>query len=216
MAVCFEDMVPEVRTHLSGAPEDTCIHYLRRATQQFCQDTQKWTVSLGTDEIDTSSAESFEIAVPGAPAMPATDTTAAIPAGPFQLPDETEIISIERATFDGRDIDDLAYDEFTERLTFLRRNTPRRRGTGLLEVFAVLQPSPDAEEVPNAIGLYRKTIADHAIFEMGMMPNQHWSMTPRAARVFLQRFRWRCAEATVKKAQRGANRPFRCRPPAFT
>lgn len=214
MAVCFDDMIPDVRTHLSGAPEDTCIHYLRRGAQQFCQDSRKWIQSLGTDELDplTGAETEFEIAVPGAPAVDATDTTPAIPAGPFQLPDESKLNSIAKATFEGDDIPEIAYDEITEIFTFPARTVLQ---TGTLEIYGVMEPSDDSEEVPNAIGRYRKTIADHAIYEMGMMPNQHWTMAPRAAHQFLRSYRRRVAEATVDRARKGANRRVRTAPPPF-
>ena len=190
MPVDFDDMIPDVRTHLSGAPETTCIHYLRRAAQQFCEDSGLWQVSLGSDMIDplTGDADYFEITIPNAD---------------FPLPSGAQLLRVSRVTFEDDEIEEISFDENTQKLRFPSMTVLQ---TGVLEVVAVLGPTDDADDVPNSIGRHRKAIADHAIYEMGMMPNQQWSMGPGAARLFMRSYNQRLAEGTVGKARKGAER----------
>lgn len=47
----LRDLIPEVRTHLSGAPETTVLLYLRQAAKQFCKDSLIWEVPIGTLDV---------------------------------------------------------------------------------------------------------------------------------------------------------------------
>ena len=59
----ISDLVPDVRTHLSGAPHATVLLYLNRAAKQFCQDSLIWDAELGTVTLaaNPTSARTYRV-----------------------------------------------------------------------------------------------------------------------------------------------------------
>lgn len=49
----ISDLIPLVRTHMSGAPEMMVQLYLRAAAKQFCQDTLVWDPPIGSEVVQS-------------------------------------------------------------------------------------------------------------------------------------------------------------------
>lgn len=194
------DLIAPVRTHLKGAPDPTVTLYLRRAAKQFCQDSAIWTVNLGS--------------APVAPPDTEEELRIAVPSTRFVLPEQSYLnaiaqVRIDRDTVDGAE---YRYDLPTATL-ILEPGTVQRDST--LYVDAVLETADNATEIPDFIARrWSEGIADYAIAEMLMMPEQEWS-NPMLAAAFKAKYDARLAEATVSKARGGSKRRIRLTPIPF-
>ena len=198
------DLVPEVRTHLSGAPDITVELYLRRAVIQFCRDSRIWDVRIGQATVRPAMDDS-EIEVP----VPSID-----PVEDFVLPDSSIIRAISAVTLNDEDPLEGEYYAYSkaEAVLTLARRTVSREST--LRVKAILTPIDTAREFPNFLDEWRSGIVDYAIYEMLTMPNQAWS-DPILADHFNNEYDKRVAEATVEKARQGTEKPIRLQPIPF-
>lgn len=208
MATPYRDILPEVRTHLSGAPDRTCLLYLRRAGQQFCQDSRIWDVDIGHSRVAplTDSYASHMIPVPS------TEDPR-----DYSLPADSYLNKISTVWLNDRKNDpiDSAYIEYdvAERLLIIDQRAICE--TADLHVAAILQPTKSAQQIPDFIAeLYSEAIADYAIFEMMMMPNKDWS-DRNLAGAFRTKYQNRVSEATVAKARKGVRKRITLAPPDF-
>ena len=208
----FIDLVPNVRTHLKGAPELTVLHYLKRGAKQFCNDSQIWDVNIGSKALQTTATvnRSRRIAVPS---TAAGDTD-------FQLPEQSYLNAISRvriATSDTQEPDDLAdeywgYDVPTREL-ILQPGAVLQSLT--LYVDAILEVLSTATQLPDFLAeLWGEGISDYAIFEMTSMPEVEWS-NPELAKVFKAKYDSRVSEAVELKARKGSGQPIELDPIPF-
>ena len=201
----IEDLIPEVRTHLSGASDPTVELYLRRASRQFCQDTRIWDVNIGSAEVAPPDEMDADTAI----ALPSTGADTA-----FVLPADSYINSVSAVRLDGDEVTakNKAFDVVTRKL-ILRPGTIIQ--PGVLAVDVILEPRRGATTIPDFLfQLWGAGIADHAIWEMMTMPNQEWS-NPVLAREFRKKYDLQVAEATVAKAREGVEKPIELEPTPF-
>ena len=206
MTVRLKDLIPEVRTHLEGAPEPTVIIYLRRAARQFCQDRRVWDVRIGTADISPPvEDERIEIPVPSTGDDP-----------DFTLPADARINRISLAALDDEEDGKLTakqyrYDFNTEKLIIARGVVMQ---DAELILHAILEPTDTANSIANVVNRHRMAIIDFAINEMMRMPNKAWTDT-KSANDFLRSYTNRLAEATVSQARGGTDEPVEVEPIPF-
>jgi hypothetical protein len=133
----------DVMPHVPGCPEPVAEHALLRAAQEFFDTTRLWKVWLGdlTTEADTTEY-------------------------PLLLEDKSELVRLERATLDGREIEVRAEEELpADWLTYPNtvctgvhttdRNTmvlvPSQAADLVLKVQASLKPANNATGVPDDV-----------------------------------------------------------------
>ena len=212
----LNDLMPDVRSHLSGTPELMVLQYLRRAAKQFCQDSGVWEVSMGTKEIDSpdDSDESFRLHIPEPKLVPNPDFDPDSPVSPdnpkliepdvppLVIPTNSYINEVARITLDNEDvpISGYSYDIVNSTLVIAPRQF---LGTRTLEVWVTLEPSRGTSIIPDFLyERWGEGIADYCIWEMMSMINREWS-SPRLAREYKMKYENRVAEATVAKARKG-------------
>ena len=194
--VPLDDWTAEIRTHLAGAPEETCIIYLRRAAQQFCEDSRIWRELLGEHAVSPAASNALTVDV----VVPEEDT--------YPLPSgggvDSVLIGIDRLEIDGLPLRPLdrrrrvAYDEWTKMLHIDATLITR---AGVLGIYALLRPSDAATALPEALAKWRSGIIDRALERMMLMPKQPWS-NPVLARRFAGQYQNRVSEAR-RAAARG-------------
>lgn len=192
-----KSLVPEVRTHLSAAPEPQCVVYLRRAAQQFARKSEIWTVSIGTKDIVDADidrdADYTELTVPETGADP-----------DFTLPADSQIWAIDSVLLDDEPLTDFAYDLDTAKLSVASDELQ----SGTVEVRAVLEPTDDATNIPDSLARWKVGITSHAISEMMLMPNQEWS-APRLSEPFENKYLTEASRANLLRAKKRTRRPLR-------
>ena len=201
----LKSLVPSVRTHLAGAADPTVRLYLRRAAKQFCEDTLIWQANLGSAAISPAVDSRDEIRI----ALPSTGDDP-----DYALPAQSVLNSVSRIRLDRNFVADQLYwfDLVTRELVLLPGTVTQ---DATLTVFAILEPSADATELPDFLaGRWGDGIADYAIFEMMLMPKETWSDRGLAA-TFKAKYQARVAEATVARARAGADRGIELDPIPF-
>lgn len=194
MPVDFDDWTSEIRTHLAGAPDETCIIYLRRAAQQFCEDSRIWRELLGEHAVSSAASSALTVDVE-------------VPSNDYPLPASSAFIAIDRLTMDAKPLRPLlvrqgvSYDEWTRTLHIDATLIPK---AGDLGIYAILEPSDTATNVPDALAKWRSGIIDRAIERMMLMPKQPWS-NPVLARWFATQYQNRVSEARRAAARRNVS-----------
>ena len=161
----FRDILPEV----PGCPDPVIEHALLRAAQEFFERTALWTAWLDN-----------------------TMTLPGIVDYDIELPKDAELVRIERATLDGRDIDITTPESlpsdwqtyqgaglsdciFTRDL-FTLTVLPRARARSLLRVEAIVKPSDKATGVEDFLfRRFNETIAIGAKSRLMLMADKPWS-----------------------------------------
>ena len=196
----IENLVAEVRTHLNGAPDETCELYLKRAVKQFCKDAGVWVVNVGTVAInpptDKNPTPPVEVEI--------SDSNA-----DWTFPDNSYLQSIKKILLDGRELERVSgaeapkywYDWVAEKL-YIDSNYVTSDSVEL-EVYVVLTPKKEAAEIPDFIvERYSEGVSNYAISEMMLMPDRQWS-DARLAGVFRKKYQLRVSEAKVAIARQG-------------
>ena len=210
----LNDLIPDVRTHLSGSAESMVILYLRRASKQFCQDSLIWEHLMGSKVIgDTNSQEeTYTIVLPEPAADP--DATPPVPDPDFTIPANSYINSISVIQLDDKevDIDDYGYDIVNQTLS-IRPRTLNNRQT--LKIYAILEPVKSTDLLPDfLLERWGEGIADYAIWEMMSMSGREWSDRSMAS-TYKLKYESRVSEAKVAKARKGTSQAIRLEPIEF-
>lgn len=193
-----------VRVHLRSAPDPTITLYLQRAARQFCHDSQAWIINVGMKSVSPApTGQELKVAVPST----GMDTD-------FVLPTESALNRIAEVRLDDNKLDDhgYRYDRPTAQIV-LQPGVVMQAGA--LHVDAVLEPSLNAQNIPDFLGeQWGEGIADYAIYEMMMMPGQDWS-NPVLAGAYRRKYHEMVSEATVDLARGGTRRGIRLAPIPF-
>lgn len=206
----YKALIPEVRTHVAGAPEVEVLLYLRRAAKQFCQDTKVWDVLIGSADV-SPDPDGYRVVLE-VPSPAAEDQD-------FTLPAMSVLNTISKVWLgDARDEDEpldageYEYDRATRELAIARRVISEDTQ---IYVKAILEPTKAATAIPDWIGeLWSEGIVSYAIFELMSMPAKEWT-NPGLAGVFKNKYDRRVEEATVDKARKGTRKAIRMKPKPF-
>lgn len=161
----WSDFLPYVLPSAPGCPDPVAEFNLRIAAQDFCARTRVWRATL-----------------------PDITTTLVLDIGPYPLglPEDTELVRIERSTMNGRPIDVLPADALptdwrqypnTIRdcvFTLDRKEifaVPAYEADRVLSLEVSLKPADTAEELPDALAsLYMRDIAAGALERILTLP----------------------------------------------
>jgi hypothetical protein len=189
----WSDFLPYVLPSAPGCPDPVAEFNLRLAAQEFCARTRVWRETL-----------------PNIKALPARGI------GPhfMELPDDSEIVRIERATMDGRPIDVMPADALptdwrqypnTIRdcvFTLDRKEVfavPAYEVTRVLSMEVSLKPSEAADGLSDELAsLYKRDIAAGALEIILMLPA---FLNPALATVHGDKFKARIATTAIQVAR---------------
>ena len=200
-----DDLIPDVRTHLSGAPDPTCRLYLRRSAKQFCKDSLVWDVPVLTAAVEANID---------------THRTFAIDDDEFDVPEQAYITVVSRVELDvpGENEPRVVGERFVRfniKTGVLTLRSGAITTSGDLEVSAVLEPTRSATTLPDfLVELWGTGIADYAIFQMLLMPKQEWS-DPQLAEIFRDKYQRRVSEARTIRAREGTTKTIEVEPIPF-
>lgn len=195
------DLSSAVKTHLSDVSDPTIRRYLRRAAQQFCQDSKIWDVNIGSMELAPATNPSLRRRIP-------------VPSETFALPSQSYLNALSRVRYAYTVNDEpeklpngmWGYD-IPSRMLVLEPSAIDQTTT--IYVDAILQTASNATQLPDWMAeLWGEAISDYAIFEIMSMPKEAWS-NPELAGVFLAKYENRVSESTVAKARKGSLQPVR-------
>lgn len=198
----LKQMVPECRTHLSSVPQDTVILYLRRASKQFCQDSKKWDVEIGSATITPLDNPYVDLEIP-VPSI-GGETDYVLPAGSY-------INSISRLWLDDmkKCPIDGEYYAYREADGVLELNQSILSQSQVLHIAAILEPTKAANSIPDwMFEKWSDAIVDYAIYEIMMMPGKDW-YDPDLAGTFWRKYQGRVSEATTSKARGNTRKRIR-------
>ena len=201
----LKDIIPDVRTHLSGSAEIMVLQYLRRAAKQFCQDSLIWEHLMGSKVIgdNTLQEEPYTIVLPETGDDP-----------DFTIPANSYINSISKIQLDDEevDIDNYGYDIVNQTLSIRPRTVDNQQ---TLKIYAVLEPTKGTNIIPDfLLERWGEGIADYAIWEMMSMSGREWSDRSMAS-TYKMKYESRVSEAKVAKGRKGTNQAIRLEPIPF-
>lgn len=168
----LEYFLPKIMPYAPGCPDPAALAAIVKAAQDFCERTRIW-----RDE------DCFQV----------TPTSCNV----MCAPQDADVFEIEHATLDGQKLEPISLHDLSrimpdwrEReegagkwISQIERGTvlvvPRTSGT--LRLSTILKPANDAEQLPDFIAKdHLHTIADGALAEILMTPNQPFSAPDRA------------------------------------
>ena len=166
----IERLLHHVLPFAPECPEPTAIHHLREATIQFCERTRIW-----RHELTISTADPLVIVTPAG----------------------SRLFEIEDAWFNGTRLERVPVNEAADYVgdspgvprwiteygeTGVRLVPFDPADPGELRISAFLTPSRDATEIPDfLVDGHARTIADGALSDLLMLPNQPFSNPALAA-----------------------------------
>lgn len=199
-------LLPSIMPYAPGCPEPTAFAGIIKAAQDFCERTRLW-----RDE------DQFTV-------TPTSCNVVCAPQG-------ADLFEIEHASLDGYTLEPISIGELNRDMPDWRdrQDTQGRwitqaapgsvivvpRSNGTLRLGTILKPSNDADQLPDFIAKdYRQVIADGALAEILMTPNQPFT-APDRAQFYSMRFESRLSELSTRsiKGQQGAR--MRTRPQWF-
>lgn len=198
--------LPSVMKHAPGCPEPTALAALITAAQEFCERTRLW-----RDE------DQFSV----------TPTSCNV----VCAPEGADLFEIERATLSGQPLEPISLHDLDRLVPDWREQEGGSakwitqiepgtvlvvpRSTGTLRLATILKPSNDAEQLPNFLAKdYRQAIADGALAEILMTPNQPFT-APDRAQFYAMRFENRLAGLSTRSIKGQQRARLRTRPQWF-
>ena len=152
MTVQLKTLIPEVRTHLDGAPIPTCEIYLRRAAKQFCQDSRVWDILLGSADISPPTENTrIEIEIPST----GSDPDFAVPE--HGVINRLSLVALDDEEDGSLDPNQYEYDLETKKL-IIAKNVVLQDAE--LFVHAILEPTDDAKIIADIVNRNRMPIID--------------------------------------------------------
>lgn len=196
----IDTLLPAILPYAPGCPEPVALTNIVKAAQQFCERTRLWRVNYSLTVTKTSI------------------NVVPVPAG-------SDLFEIERARFADKVLTPVSLAELDHNQVdwrtweyaeprYITQEQPGEvilvpRCDGNLDLWAFLRPADGAEELPDfIIKLYGKVIADGALAEILMTPNQPFA-APDRAQFYAARFEQRVsnlANTHIKGQQRARMR----------
>lgn len=175
----FADFLSFVLPYAPSCPEPVAIQYVRQASIDFCQRTRFW---RSVDEFDVAGDTTEILAVPGQASL------FEIEKAWFQPTSESRWLELRKLPY--AEIDQALLDQEANTYTVpnvisqIDYNTVTLvpRASGKLRISMFLSPSYDASACPeNLYSNYASTIADGALSEILMLPDQPFTNPNLAA-----------------------------------
>lgn len=191
--------LPSIMPKVPGCPEPSAFFAIIKAAQEFCERTRVW-----------RDNDTFQV----------TETSCNV----VCAPDGADVFEIENALLDGKKLEPVSlgdlnrdHPDWREKsqggrwITQIERDTvlvvPKTAGTLALSI--TLRPSDDAEQLPDFMAKhYRQVIADGALAEILMLPNQSFT-DPARAQFYAARFEAKLSalfNRSIKGQQRAPTR----------
>lgn len=202
----IDALFPMVMPYAPGCPEPTARAGIIKAAQDFCERTRLW-----RDE------DQFSV----------TPTSCNV----VCAPEGADLFEIEHASLEGYPLEPISISDLNREMPDWRDRTDTLgrwitqtepgsvliapRSTGTLRLATILKPSNDADQLPDFIVKdYARVIADGALAEILMVPNQPFT-APDRAQFYSMRFESRLGDLSTRsiKGQQGAR--LRTRPQWF-
>jgi hypothetical protein len=187
--------MPRILPFAPGVAEPTAFAAIIKAAQDFCERTRLW-----------RDRDQFSV-------TPSSCNVVCAPSG-------AELFEIESARFNGCLLEPISLSDLdTKHPTWRQMSAGEGRWitqtepgsvllvptcTGTLDLSTLLRPADDAEQLPDLFRQYTKVIADGALGEILMLPEQSFS-NPQSAQFYSMRFDNRIDELfnrTIKGQQR--------------
>ena len=186
----WSDLFIDILPHVPGCPEFLVESTIRRTAVQFCRETHVWEEQL-SDIYPISSIKNYRLKTPAESAVIAL-------AGIWHKNDGNP-----------RPVDDYPSMNSLGMLTF--KNAPDS-SKGPMEVYAILKPSSDATQMPDAIGeQYREGLIGGTLHTLMTIPKKDWT-DPSYAQVHLAKYYEAVGEARYRKANGTTQREMRVQP----
>lgn len=202
----LDALLPSIMPYAPGCPEPTALAGIIKAAQDFCERTRLW-----RDE------DQFTV-------TPTSCNVVCAPQG-------ADLFEIEHASINGYTLEPISIGELSREMPDWRdrQDTQGRwitqtepgsvivvpRSTGTLRLATILKPSNDADQLPNFIFKdYRQVIADGALAEILMTPNQPFT-APDRAQFYSMRFESRLSELSTRSIKGQQRARLRTRPQWF-
>ena len=227
MTITVAELVQTVTPYVQGAPERTIKRLILEGAIQLARDTRIWQHYTGSTELDATETDTIEIEVP-------TPVDADNPGAMLDLniPDESDIIGLSRFRFTATDSDcpyDTQEGEDEGQSNFLTTGTdynvesntftihrdsnyPDNRrilsSGGVLEIWAALEPTGDALNIPTTLEKYATAIKDWALYELMRMPKNPW-YDRMGSGESKRSYELKVAEAVTRRAKGRTSRPLR-------
>lgn len=162
----FDVFMPLIRPRAQGVPDPIAVNAIRQAAIEFCIRTKLWR---------------------------STDTFYATNIDDIVVPNESELIEVTDARFDGVALEPISFDEMNRRFPSIdwqnmtgdnpQYFTQIDIGTikfvptceGYVELSLLLKPSYTAKQLPDFLVQHKQTIADGALAEILTIPNQTYT-----------------------------------------
>lgn len=196
----IDTLLPQILPYAPGCPEPVALVNIVKAAQQFCERTRLWRVN-------------YDIAV-----TKTSINVVPVPAG-------ADLFEIERARFADKVLTPVSLSELDHKQVdwrtwedpeprYITQEQPGEvilcpRCEGTVNLWVFLRPADGSEELPDfIIKLYGRVIADGALAEILMTPNQPFT-APDRAQFYAARFEQRVsnlANTHIKGQQRARMR----------
>lgn len=174
----LDDLLPDARLHLPGAPDILIKDHLRQSFVRFCRDTHAWREEL-------------------TPVYPVKGVSRYY----LDLPEGSEVVAVRSATQGGQSVP--ATLNVFGLLTLPKLNT-----LAPVTVVAVLQPTDTANEIPERlVRHHRQGLVSGAIETLVTMPKQEWS-NPAAAEYHTNQYAHHVAQAKIRAAAGESDQPL--------
>lgn len=195
----LDEFLPAIIPHASGCPDPTAFENIILAAQRFCERTRLW-----------RSKDSFQLT------------------GECEVictPEGSDLFEITAVAVDGCALDPISLDELNRRYPdrseddgsplYFTQASPNSimlypsPSEGTLNVSTILRPANDAEQLPDfLLTKYRRDIADGALGEILLLPNQSFT-DPARGQFFAARFAARLDELFTQRPQGQQRAPMR-------
>lgn len=187
--ISIDALLPKIMPYAPGCPEPLALSCAIQAAQDFCQRTRLW---RDEDQFNVTPT-SFNIVC---------------------APDGAELFEIENALFNGLPLEPKSLaaldhdlpdwrDRDDQQAKWITQTAPGSvivvpKSTGTLRLFTILKPANDADQLPDfIINDYSRVIADGALAEILITPNQSFT-APDRAQFYSARFEGRLESLTSK------------------
>jgi hypothetical protein len=209
VAASLNVFLPYVLPSVMGCPDVMARDRILAACIDFCEQTQAWQDWLTPIDV-VANTQDYTLPVPDGAAIAGLEE---VKLGDARLDPLTraDALDLYGETWDsdlrGTPAGYLRPDDYTLSLCPI----PADSATGLLKVYATLQPARNATTVPDQLAEHhRETIAHGALARLLAVPGQPWSNPPLAA-FYAQQFAGQIGSAAGKAAKGLTRRPLRSR-----
>ena len=174
----LDDLLPDARLHLPGAPDILIKDHLRQSLIRFCRDTHAWREEL-------------------TPVYPVKGVSRYY----LDLPAGSEVVAVRSATQGGQPVR-------VDLNVFGLMTLPKLNSQAPVTVVAVLQPTATTNDIPERlVSHHRQGLVSGAIETLVTMPKQEWS-NPPSAEYHAQQYAYHVGQAKIRAAAGESDQPL--------